>query len=194
MRGASGFSLDIRSTTYAFLFVFAWMFHCMIFVPEMLKSWVCGGRFIGICCYICWLFNLLLFPHLRHLLLAVGRAFSFFIPFPLVQYPHDGTVSEFVFFIPEVFEKKIVAFLLSLDSDWLFCSNLVGNFDVVRLKVFFTTLRRLIQDLGLLWKDFVRPVVWVCVLLLGTGWFQFLSWIFGSSLRRLGCLLRSSSI
>ena len=44
MQRTSGFSLAIRSTNSFFLFATPWMFHCMIFVLEMVLK---IGQFLG---------------------------------------------------------------------------------------------------------------------------------------------------
>ena len=72
MQRTSGFSLDIRSISSAFLFVIPWLFHNIIFVLQMLKSLICGEILIELWIYICWSFIFLVVSLLRHLQLAVG--------------------------------------------------------------------------------------------------------------------------
>ena len=86
----SGFSLVIEYTKSAFLFEFPILFHCMIFVHEMLKYWICGDRLIGLCFYVC---GLLIF-------------FLSIAPVAVGQY------SRLVFFfVSEVLEKKFASHL-----------------------------------------------------------------------------------
>ena len=65
MQRAPGFYLDIRSVKSDFFFAIPWLFHGMIFILEMLRSWIYGWRLIGILFQICWSFIFLLVSLLR---------------------------------------------------------------------------------------------------------------------------------
>ena len=69
MRRTSRFFSAIRSINSVFLYAIPWMFYCIILILEILKSWIIGGRLIGLWFYIfwsfiSWFFSLSSCPHL----------------------------------------------------------------------------------------------------------------------------------
>ena len=157
MQKTSGFYLAIMSTIPWLFFVIPWMFHCMMFVLEMLKSWICGGRLLGFWFYIYWSFISLIFSLFFRLQLAVGRAGSFsFCLF--LQYSIRGRRPV----------QAVSRLRTTRISDWLSSFALVGVFDVVRLKVFFTAFVKINSGCGFILRSFrmdcclgMRSFVWI---------------------------------
>ena len=91
-----------------------------------------------------------------------------------------------IFFSPEDF---VNIWRVSSNS-WLSLAH-VGNLDLVGLEVFLLHLRRFRFSL----RNFcITCGLGICVILFGAGWFLFLFWFLGSSLRWLGDLLCSGSL
>ena len=88
MQRTSGFPLDIRCTISLFLFAIPWMFHCIVVLLEILKTWICVGKFDWVLTL-----NLLSFYFLAHFTptpptVSGGEGgLLLFFPFPLFQYP-----------------------------------------------------------------------------------------------------------
>ena len=113
------------------------------------------------------IFIFLLFSLLRHLRVAVGKTAPFTPSLSLSTVSvavgqYSGWV---VFFNPEVFEKICVTVA---SSDWLPCSDQVGDFAAVGIEMFFTAFEKINLCFGFSLKSFrtacslgMRSFVWI---------------------------------
>ena len=161
MHRTARFSSAFMPTNSCFFCDILWMFHCIIFVLDVLKFLNCGENMIGPWFYICWSFTFLVFLPSCRLPWVVGRAGSFsFDPFQEYSIRVCRTVPSVsrlcwirICFLGLFYSE------ISMQSCWR-CSLL--------------RVSRLVQDEGLVWEVFVWPVVWVCVPFFGSGRFPFL--------------------
>ena len=120
----------------------------------------------------------------------MGKAGSFFFFYPYYSIRGRKTVqSVSCLLYSQIFRKNCVRFVSSLESDWVYCSDLVVDFEVVGLEVFFTAFEKIKSGFGLSLSGFRIA----CSLDIRIR-FLFLFRILGSSLRMIGGLLRSGSI
>ena len=122
---------------------------------EILTSWICVWRLNGQWFYISWSFIFLVFSLLRHLQLAVRKAgsFSFFFLFLSIVTVAVGRYSRWV-----VFTRV----------DWLSCSDLVGDLDLVGLEAFLTAFKKIKLGCWFILRSFrvacslgMRSFVWI---------------------------------
>ena len=130
----------------------------------MLKSWICGGKWIGLWFSICRSFVSLLFLFLRHLQLTVRRVGFFFFSVSHSEV-HVGYSRLVVFFSPEVFiifkwfstnSRVSLACVVTTCVRLTFSLRISRGFKSSWVRGVFAAFERIIS-----WNEFSVNSVWI---------------------------------